>query len=77
MVSEDGRTLLIARVGLGHEGLYVCQGSNWAGVAQAEVQVLVQGEHSTWDEIRYSSCMSGRMWLTKGVGALGPVFWEV
>ncbi|XP_054077069.1 hemicentin-2 isoform X2 [Rissa tridactyla] len=42
VVSEDGRTLLIARVGLGHEGLYVCQGSNWAGVAQAEVQVLVQ-----------------------------------
>ncbi|KAM6372038.1 LOW QUALITY PROTEIN: hemicentin-2 [Pluvialis apricaria] len=42
VVSEDGGTLLIARVGLGHEGLYVCQGSNWAGVAQAEVQVLVQ-----------------------------------
>ncbi|NXY79813.1 HMCN2 protein, partial [Glareola pratincola] len=42
VVSEDGGTLLITRVGLGHEGLYVCQGSNWAGVAQAEVQVLVQ-----------------------------------
>ncbi|NWQ85368.1 HMCN2 protein, partial [Burhinus bistriatus] len=42
VVSEDGGTLLIARVGLGHEGLYICQGSNWAGVAQAEVQVLVQ-----------------------------------
>ncbi|NWX81309.1 HMCN2 protein, partial [Alca torda] len=42
VVSEDGRTLLIAHVGLGHEGLYTCQGSNWAGVAQAEVQVLVQ-----------------------------------
>ncbi|NWX43538.1 HMCN2 protein, partial [Steatornis caripensis] len=41
-VSEDGGTLLIARVGLGHEGLYICQGSNWAGVAQAEVQVSVQ-----------------------------------
>ncbi|NXX99985.1 HMCN2 protein, partial [Centropus bengalensis] len=41
VISEDGGTLLIARVGLGHEGLYVCQGSNWAGVAQAEVQVLV------------------------------------
>ncbi|XP_054704630.1 hemicentin-2 isoform X1 [Grus americana] len=42
VVSEDGGTLLIIRVGLGHEGLYVCQGSNWAGVAQAEVQVSVQ-----------------------------------
>ncbi|XP_074017166.1 hemicentin-2 [Numenius arquata] len=42
VVSEDGGTLLIARVGLGHEGVYICQGSNWAGVAQAEVQVLVQ-----------------------------------
>ncbi|NXV49393.1 HMCN2 protein, partial [Uria aalge] len=42
VVSEDGRTLLIAHVGLDHEGLYICQGSNWAGVAQAEVQVLVQ-----------------------------------
>ncbi|XP_029816435.1 hemicentin-2 [Manacus vitellinus] len=41
VVSEDGGTLLITRVGLGHEGLYVCQGSNRAGVAQAEVQVLV------------------------------------
>lgn len=46
VVSEDGGTLLIAHVGLGHKGLYVCQGSNWAGVAQAEVQVSVQGEHS-------------------------------
>ncbi|NXD74922.1 HMCN2 protein, partial [Halcyon senegalensis] len=42
MVSDDGGILLIARVGLGHEGLYICQGSNWAGVAQAEVQVSVQ-----------------------------------
>ncbi|XP_054030144.1 hemicentin-2 [Dryobates pubescens] len=42
VVSEDGGTLLIARVGLAHEGLYVCQGSNWAGLAQAEVQVSVQ-----------------------------------
>ncbi|NXL61227.1 HMCN2 protein, partial [Chordeiles acutipennis] len=42
VVSEDGGTLLVTRVGLGHEGLYVCQGSNWAGVAQAEVQVSVQ-----------------------------------
>ncbi|NXG61820.1 HMCN2 protein, partial [Hemiprocne comata] len=42
VVSEDGGTLLIARVGLGHEGLYICQGSNWAGVAQAKVQVSVQ-----------------------------------
>ncbi|NWW88943.1 HMCN2 protein, partial [Rhynochetos jubatus] len=42
VVSEDGGTLLIARVGLGHEGLYICQGSNWAGVTQAEVRVLVQ-----------------------------------
>ncbi|XP_059684707.1 hemicentin-2 [Gavia stellata] len=42
VVSEDGGTLLIARVGLAHEGLYICQGSNWAGVAQAEVQVSVQ-----------------------------------
>ncbi|NXF99363.1 HMCN2 protein, partial [Sakesphorus luctuosus] len=41
VVSEDGGTLLITHVGLGHEGLYICQGSNWAGVAQAEVQVLV------------------------------------
>ncbi|XP_009950773.1 PREDICTED: LOW QUALITY PROTEIN: hemicentin-2, partial [Leptosomus discolor] len=42
VVSEDSGTLLIPRVGLGHEGLYICQGSNWAGVAQAEVQVSVQ-----------------------------------
>ncbi|XP_069729285.1 hemicentin-2 [Phaenicophaeus curvirostris] len=42
VVSEDGGTLLITRVGLGHEGLYVCRGSNRAGVAQAEVQVSVQ-----------------------------------
>ncbi|XP_071430396.1 hemicentin-2 [Pithys albifrons albifrons] len=41
VVSEDGGTLLITHVGLGHEGLYICQGSNWAGMAQAEVQVLV------------------------------------
>ncbi|NXK32134.1 HMCN2 protein, partial [Piprites chloris] len=41
VMSEDGGTLLIPRVGLGHEGLYICQGSNWAGLAQAEVQVLV------------------------------------
>ncbi|XP_008940595.1 PREDICTED: hemicentin-2-like, partial [Merops nubicus] len=42
VVSEGGGTLLIARVGLAHEGLYTCQDSNWAGVAQAEVQVSVQ-----------------------------------
>ncbi|NWW54744.1 HMCN2 protein, partial [Pedionomus torquatus] len=42
VVSEDGGTLLITHVGLGHEGLYICQGSNSAGVSQAEVQVLVQ-----------------------------------
>ncbi|NXV76025.1 HMCN2 protein, partial [Atlantisia rogersi] len=42
VVSEDGGTLLIVRVGLSHEGLYVCQGSSWAGLAQAEVQVSVQ-----------------------------------
>lgn len=46
MVSEDGGTLLITRVGLSHEGLYICQGSSRAGVAQAEVQVSVQGECS-------------------------------
>ncbi|KAM6237533.1 hemicentin-2 [Spheniscus humboldti] len=42
VVSEDGGTLLITHVGLSHEGLYICQGSSWAGVAQAEVQVSVQ-----------------------------------
>ncbi|XP_065551612.1 hemicentin-2 [Lathamus discolor] len=42
VVSEDGGTLLIARVGLDDEGLYICQGSSQAGVAEAEVQVLVQ-----------------------------------
>ncbi|XP_042642365.1 hemicentin-2 [Tyto alba] len=42
VVSEDGGTLLITRVGLSHEGLYVCQGRSQAGVAQAEVQVSVQ-----------------------------------
>ncbi|XP_074968536.1 hemicentin-2 [Phalacrocorax aristotelis] len=42
VVSEDGGTLLITRVGLSHEGLYICQGSSWAGVAKAEVQVSVQ-----------------------------------
>ncbi|NWT53464.1 HMCN2 protein, partial [Erythrocercus mccallii] len=41
VVSQDGGTLLVTRVGLGHEGLYICQGSNWAGLAQAEVQVSV------------------------------------
>ncbi|XP_071310090.1 hemicentin-2 isoform X1 [Agelaius tricolor] len=41
VVSEDGGTLLLTRVGLGHQGLYVCQGSTWAGLAQAEVQVSV------------------------------------
>ncbi|NXL43420.1 HMCN2 protein, partial [Podilymbus podiceps] len=40
--SEDGGTLLITRVGLSHEGLYVCQGRSQAGVARAEVQVSVQ-----------------------------------
>ncbi|KAK2535167.1 Hmcn2 [Columba livia] len=44
VVSRDGRTLLITHVGLGHQGLYVCQGSSSAGVAQAEVQVSVQGK---------------------------------
>ncbi|NXC88418.1 HMCN1 protein, partial [Cercotrichas coryphoeus] len=42
VLSEDGGTLLVTRVGLGHQGLYICQGSNWAGLAQAEVQVSVQ-----------------------------------
>ncbi|NXT87983.1 HMCN2 protein, partial [Anhinga rufa] len=42
VVSEDGGTLLITRVGLSHEGLYICQGSSQAGAAQAEVQVSVQ-----------------------------------
>ncbi|XP_049688139.1 hemicentin-2 [Accipiter gentilis] len=42
VVSEDGGTLLITRVGLSHEGVYICQGSSRAGVAQAEVQVSVQ-----------------------------------
>ncbi|XP_014111826.1 PREDICTED: hemicentin-2 [Pseudopodoces humilis] len=41
VVSKDGGTLLVTRVGLGHEGLYICQGSNWAGLAQAEVHVSV------------------------------------
>ncbi|NWS89802.1 HMCN2 protein, partial [Toxostoma redivivum] len=41
LLSEDGGTLLLTRVGLGHQGLYTCQGSNWAGLAQAEVQVSV------------------------------------
>ncbi|NXA02061.1 HMCN2 protein, partial [Nesospiza acunhae] len=41
VMSEDGGTLLLTRVGLGHRGLYVCQGSTWAGLAQAEVQVSV------------------------------------
>ncbi|XP_041262809.1 hemicentin-2 isoform X2 [Onychostruthus taczanowskii] len=41
VVSEDGGTLLVTRVGLGHQGLYICQGSNRAGLAQAEVQVSV------------------------------------
>ncbi|OWK59760.1 Hemicentin-2 [Lonchura striata] len=46
VVSEDGGTLLLTRVGLGHQGLYICQGSSWAGLAQAEVQVSVHGERS-------------------------------
>ncbi|NXE71877.1 HMCN2 protein, partial [Calcarius ornatus] len=41
LVSQDGGTLLLTRVGLGHQGLYICQGSTWAGLAQAEVQVSV------------------------------------
>lgn len=53
MVSQDGGTLLVTRVGLGHEGLYVCQGSNWAGLAQAEMQVTVYGECSIWGEMGY------------------------
>lgn len=60
MVSEDGGTLLITHVGLSHEGLYICQGSSWAGVAQAEVQVSVQGECSIWGETCYlSTCQGG------------------
>lgn len=48
-VSEDSGTLLIARVGLAHQGLYICQGSSRAGGAQVQVWVLVQGERSsTW-----------------------------
>ncbi|NXS66672.1 HMCN2 protein, partial [Pandion haliaetus] len=42
VVSEDGGTLLITRVGLVHEGIYICQGSSPAGLAHAEVQVSVQ-----------------------------------
>ncbi|NXC45530.1 HMCN2 protein, partial [Penelope pileata] len=42
VVSEDGGTLHIAHVGLSHGGVYICQGSSWAGESQAEVQVLVQ-----------------------------------
>ncbi|XP_069626703.1 hemicentin-2 [Haliaeetus albicilla] len=42
VVSEDGGTLLITRVGFSHEGVYICKGSSRAGVAQAEVQVSVQ-----------------------------------
>ncbi|NXR76749.1 HMCN2 protein, partial [Pycnonotus jocosus] len=41
VVSQDGGTLLVTPVELGHEGLYICQGSNRAGLAQAEVQVSV------------------------------------
>ncbi|NXM66860.1 HMCN2 protein, partial [Serilophus lunatus] len=41
VVSKDDGTLLFTRVGLAHEGLYICQGSNWVGVAQAEVQISV------------------------------------
>ncbi|NXR37520.1 HMCN2 protein, partial [Zosterops hypoxanthus] len=41
VVSQDSGILLVTQVGLGHEGLYVCQGSNWAGLAQAEMQVTV------------------------------------
>lgn len=77
MVSEDGGTLLIIRVGLGHEGLYVCQGSNWAGVAQAEVQVSVQSECSICGKTCYPSHVSERLLLAKGVGVLGPAFGEV
>lgn len=69
MVSEDGGTLLITRVGLSHEGLYVCRGSSQAGVAQAEVQVSVQGETGC------PAHVSRRSQLAKGV--LGPAFWEV
>lgn len=75
VVSEDGGTLLVTRVGLGHEGLYVCQGSSWAGLAQAEVQVSVHGESSIWGETCYPSHVSGRTWLAKGVGVLGLDFW--
>lgn len=71
MLSEDGGTLLVTRVGLAHEGLYVCQGSSWAGLAQAEVQVSVHGE------ICCPSHVLGRTGLPKGVGDLGLEFWEV
>lgn len=77
VVSEDGGTLLITRVGLSHEGVYICQGSSRAGVAQAEVQVSVQGECSIWGKTCYPCRASGRTWLAKGVGVLGPAFWEV
>ena len=66
VASEDGETLLITHVGLRHEGLYICRGSNWAGVAQAEVQVSVQGEYSIWGKSCYPSHVSGRVWLAKG-----------
>lgn len=75
VVSEDGGTLLLTRVGLGHQGLYVCQGSTWAGLAQAEVQLSVHGECSVWGEGGCPSRVLGGMGLPKGVGVLGPDFW--
>ncbi|XP_068513036.1 hemicentin-2 isoform X2 [Anas acuta] len=45
-VSEDSGTLLIARVGLAHQGLYICQGSSRAGGAQVQLWVLVQARPS-------------------------------
>lgn len=74
VLSEDGGTLLVTRVGLGHQGLYICQGSNWAGLAQAEVQVSVHGECSIWGETCCPSPALGRMWLPKWGGSSWPRF---
>lgn len=69
MVSQDGGTLLITPVGLGHEGLYICQGSNWAGLAQAEVQVSVHGECSIWRGMGNPSAQrNGSSWPSFLVG---------
>ncbi|KAM9594340.1 hemicentin-2 isoform 4-T4 [Morphnus guianensis] len=68
VVSEDGGTLLITRVGLSHEGVYICQGSSRAGVAQAEVQVSVQVRW-TWPFWRTARCP----WSAWPQGCLLPV----